>query len=42
MANNLDQKYDDIFRDFLSEVDPIRLNEPFAETLGAFKKKTRF
>ncbi len=36
---NIDQKYDDVFKDFLSEVDPIRLKEPFAETLGVFKKE---
>jgi hypothetical protein len=27
------------FRDFLSEVEPIRLREPFAETLGVFTKQ---
>ncbi len=36
---NPDKKYKDIFRDFLSEVDPIRFKEPFAETLGVFKKE---
>jgi hypothetical protein len=29
---------EDIFRDFFKEVEPIRFKEPFAETLGAFKK----
>lgn len=28
-----------IFRDFLEEVEPIKLKEPLAETLGAFKEK---
>ncbi len=31
--------HDDIFRDFLKEVEPIRFKEPFAETLGAFKQE---
>jgi hypothetical protein len=29
----------DIFRDILKQVEPIRFKEPFAEMLGAFKKK---
>jgi len=29
----------DIFRDFLLDVEPIRFREPFAETLGVFKKE---
>ena len=29
----------DVFREFFDEVKPIRLKEPLAETLGAFKEK---
>ncbi len=29
----------DIFRDFLLDIEPIRFREPFAETLGVFKKE---
>ncbi len=31
--------HNDIFRDFFHEVEPIRFREPFAETLGIFKKE---
>lgn len=37
MASNKINK--DVFRDFFKEVKPIRLKEPLAETLGAFKEK---
>ena len=29
----------DVFRDFFHQVEPIRFKEPFAETLGVFKKE---
>ena len=29
----------EVFRDFFKKVGPIRLKEPLAETLGAFKEK---
>lgn len=30
---------DEVFRDFFYEIPPIRMREPLAETLGAFKEK---
>lgn len=33
------KKNKDVFRDFFKKVKPIRLKEPLAETLGAFKEK---
>ena len=38
MANEK-RTHNDIFRDFFHEVEPIRFREPFAETLGVFKKE---
>jgi formylmethanofuran dehydrogenase subunit E len=38
MSNHQKSGDNDIFRDFLTEVEPIRFKEPFAEILGAFKK----
>jgi hypothetical protein len=39
MAKYSKSEYDNIFRDFLNEVEPIRFREPFAETLGVFNKQ---
>lgn len=39
MIEHKKNEHVDSFRDFLKEVAPIRFKEPFAETLGAFKKK---
>ncbi len=38
MANEK-RTHNDFFRDFYHEVEPIRFREPFAETLGIFKKE---
>jgi hypothetical protein len=39
MVNHSYHQYDNNFRDFLSEIEPIRLREPFAETLGVLKEE---
>ncbi len=38
MLEHEKSEHDDIFRDLFKEVEPIRFKEPFAETLGVFKK----
>lgn len=38
MANANRDGGEEIFRDFLGKVEPIRFREPFAETLGVFKE----
>jgi hypothetical protein len=39
MVQHKKSEHDDIFRDLFKEVEPIRFKEPFAETLGVFKKQ---
>ncbi len=39
MVNDSYAPYENKFRDFLNEVEPIRFREPFAETLGALKEE---
>lgn len=39
MIKHMQNDNNDIFKDMLNQVEPIRFKEPFAETLGAFKKK---
>ena len=38
MSRPMRNDNNDLFKDFLRQVEPIRFKEPFAETLGAFKK----
>jgi hypothetical protein len=39
MVKHKNSEHSDMFRDLLKEVEPIRFKEPFAETLGVFKKE---
>jgi hypothetical protein len=39
MGRHKHSGHEDIFKDILKEVEPIRFREPFAETLGAFKQE---
>jgi hypothetical protein len=39
MAKTESDRLEDGFRDFILDIEPIRLRDPLAETLGVFKKK---
>jgi hypothetical protein len=39
MAKAESYRLEDGFRDFILDIEPIRLKDPLAETLGAFKKE---